>query len=123
MTETRILTIPVKFTYDEHTLLLAAAQREGKDPATLLRETFLTSPLNRAIAADYVAGVGLSAGIVHDMIGLVTTVDVPPLEVVQTWDAEHLLEAAVWASAEHLNASDNNLVRRIDRPAFTRIGG
>jgi hypothetical protein len=61
----------------------------------------------------------LSPEIVYDLMGLAAN-DVAPLAVVRTWTPEQLRAAAVWASAEHLSASDNP-VQRVERPAFTVV--
>jgi hypothetical protein len=107
--------VAVRFNDAEYAALQAAAERAGKGESTLLRETFLASPENRAPVTD---DVGVPPEIVHDLMGLAAK-DRPPLEVVRTWSAEQLAAAAEWATLEHLAASDND-VRRVERPGFTR---
>jgi hypothetical protein len=71
-----------------------------------------------AVEAEPVAEVELTAGNLADLLSLVGVSCDP--QVIERWTDEQRKQAAQWAAAEHLNASDND-VDRLPKPEFLEV--
>lgn len=59
----------------------------------------------------------ISGAFLRDML-LLTGITIPPAVIIEDWTPAQRHEAAMWAAAEHLHASDNDDVERLPKPSF-----
>jgi hypothetical protein len=62
----------------------------------------------------------LAPEVLRDML-LLAGITIPVAVIIADWTPDQRREAATWAAAEHLNASDND-VERLPRPSFLPAG-